>query len=137
MDIVIINLSKTRVALTSIAKDNGLTSLTALLSQIGLPKGTMCDSKRRFEANYKDEVNFIPEKYTDYGAIYEDTWIILINSVPSLKASDFEIERIKKVVSKSSAYADLELRVSNLENTVLKLMNIVEEMRRNNECKRI
>jgi hypothetical protein len=137
MDIVIINLSKLRVALTSTAKDSKLTSLTALLSQIGLAKGTIYDSKRRFEVNYKDKVNFVPEKCTDYGAIYEDTWKTLLDRVPSLKTSDFEIERIEKMVSKSSGYADLGLRVSNLENTVLNLMNVIEEMRRNNERKRI
>ena len=66
MDIVIVNTSKLRVAITNIAKKQGLKSRTALFRANGLSSGIISDAEDRFE-QYSDKVHFETENFTNYG----------------------------------------------------------------------
>ena len=132
MNIMILNTSRLRVAVNEVAKRKNEKSMTALFRNNGMNSSVLAKAEKRF-STYADKVNFEIEKYTSYGAMYEDMWQQIVSAF-ELKKEDFELERVAVAVNVKSN-KELELRVSDLEEKVIHLMKIIEEMRKENkEC---
>lgn len=133
MDIVIINTSRLRVAVNKIVKAKNESSMSSLLTKNGISSSLFSRSERRFET-YRHKVHFETDEFVMYGAIYEDAWQQLIESL-KLEATDFEIERMKPITNipsglKSCVDVEVENRISKLEEAVIKLMKQVNELQR-------
>ena len=133
MDIVIINSSRLRVAVNKIVKTKNESSMSGLLTKNGISSSLFSKSERRFET-YRHKVHFEVDEFTMYGAIYEDVWQQLFESL-ELNSADFEIERMKPITNipsalKSCVDTEIENRISKLEETVIKLMKQVDELQR-------
>lgn len=85
--------------------------------------------KKRFNS-YSDKVQFEVDEYTTYGAFYEDIWKQIIALSSHIRKENFELERFEKVSESTSKYRELDSRITKLEDTVLNLMKLVEELRR-------
>lgn len=129
MDIVIVNTSKLRVALSKLAKEQNTTSVTAMLNANNMNSSLIAKAENRFNS-YSDKVQFEIDEYTTYGAFYEDIWKQIIALSSHIRKEDFELERFEKVSESTSKYRELDSRIAKLEDTVLNLMNLVEELRR-------
>lgn len=127
---VILNTSRLRVAVNEVAKRKNEKSMTSLFRNNGMSSSVLAKAEKRF-STYADKVNFEIEKYTSYGAMYEDMWQQIVSAF-ELKKEDFELERIAVAVNVKSN-KELELRVSDLEEKVIHLMKVVEEMRMKGE----
>jgi hypothetical protein len=128
MDIVIVNTSKLRVALSKLAKEQ-TTSVTAMLNANNMNSSLIAKAENRFNS-YSDKVRFEIDEYTTYGAFYEDIWKQIIALSSHIRKEDFELERFEKVSESTSKYRELDSRIAKLEDTVLNLMKLVEELRR-------
>ena len=129
---MILNTSRLRVAVNEVAKRKNEKSMTSLFRNNGMNSSMLAKAEKRF-STYADKVNFEIEKYTSYGAMYEDMWQQIVSAF-ELKKEDFELERVAVAVNVKSN-KELELRVSDLEEKVIHLMKIIEEMRKENkEC---
>lgn len=129
MDIVIVNTSKLRVALSKLAKEQNTTSVTAMLNANNMNSSLIAKAENRFNS-YSDKVQFEVDEYTTYGAFYEDIWKQIIALSSHIRKEDFELERFEKVSESTSKYRELDSRITKLEDTVLNLMKLVEELRR-------
>lgn len=129
MDIVIINTSKLRVALSKLAKEQNATSITAMLNANNMNSSLIAKTENRFNS-YSNKVQFEVDEYTTYGAFYEDIWEQIVGLSSHIRKEDFELERFKKVSESTSKYRELENRIAKLEDTVLNLMKLAEELRR-------
>lgn len=129
MDIVIVNTSKLRVALSKLAKEQNTTSVTAMLNANNMNSSLIAKAENRFNS-YSDKVQFKVDEYTTYGAFYEDIWKQIIALSSHIRKEDFELERFEKVSESTSKYRELDSRIAKLEDTVLNLMKLVEELRR-------
>jgi hypothetical protein len=129
MDIVIVNTSKLRVALSKLAKEQNTTSVTAMLNANNMNSSLIAKAENRFNS-YSDKVRFEIDEYTTYGAFYEDIWKQIIALSSHIRKEDFELERFEKVSESTSKYRELDSRIAKLEDTVLNLMKLVEELRR-------
>ena len=129
MDIVIVNTSKLRVALSKLAKEQNTTSVTAMLNANNMNSSLIAKAENRFNS-YSDKIRFEIDEYTTYGAFYEDIWKQIIALSPHIRKEDFELERFEKVSKSTSEYRKLDSRIAKLEDTVLNLMKLVEELRR-------
>jgi hypothetical protein len=129
MDIVIVNISKLRVALSKLAKEQNTTSVTAMLNANNMNSSLIAKAENRFNS-YSDKVRFEIDEYTTYGAFYEDIWKQIIALSSHIRKEDFELERFEKVSESTSKYRELDSRITKLEDTVLNLMKLVEELRR-------
>lgn len=129
MDIVIVNTSKLRVALSKLAKEQNTTSVTAMLNANNMNSSLIAKAENRF-GSYSDKVQFEIDEYTTYGAFYEDIWKQIIALSSHIRKEDFELERFEKVSESTSKYRELDSRIAKLEDTVLNLMKLVEELRR-------
>lgn len=129
MDIVIVNTSKLRVALSKLAKEQNTTSVTAMLNANNMNSSLIAKAENRFNS-YSDKVQFEVDEYTTYGAFYEDIWKQIIALSSHIRKEDFELERFEKVSESTSKYRKLDSRITKLEDTVLNLMKLVEELRR-------
>lgn len=129
MDIVIVNTSKLRVALSKLAKEQNATSTTAMLNANNMNSSLIAKAENRFDS-YSNKVQFEVDEYTTYGAFYEDVWEQIVGLSLHIRKEDFELERFKKVSESTSKYRELENRIAKLEGTVLNLMKLVEELRR-------
>lgn len=129
MDIVIVNTSKLRVALSKLAKEQNTTSVTAMLNANNMNSSLIAKAENRF-GSYFDKVQFEIDEYTTYGAFYEDIWKQIIALSSHIRKEDFELERFEKVSESTSKYRELDSRIAKLEDTVLNLMKLVEELRR-------
>lgn len=129
MDIVIVNTSKLRVALSKLAKEQNTTSVTAMLNANNMNSSLIAKAENRFNS-YSDKVRFEIDEYTTYGAFYEDIWKQIIALSSHIRKEDFELERFEKVSESTSKYRKLDSRIAKLEDTVLNLMKLVEELRR-------
>lgn len=129
MDIVIVNTSKLRVALSKLAKEQNTTSVTAMLNANNINSSLIAKAENRFNS-YSDKVQFEVDEYTTYGAFYEDIWKQIIALSSHIRKEDFELERFEKVSESTSKYRELDSRITKLEDTVLNLMKLVEELRR-------
>lgn len=129
MDIVIVNTSKLRVALSKLAKEQNTTSVTAMLNANNMNSSLIAKAENRFNS-YSDKVQFEVDEYTTYGAFYEDIWKQIIALSSHIRKEDFELERFEKVSESISKYRELDSRITKLEDTVLNLMKLVEELRR-------
>lgn len=129
MDIVIVNTSKLRVALSKLAKEQNTTSVTAMLNANNMNSSLIAKAENRFNS-YSDKVRFEIDEYTTYGAFYEDIWKQIIALSSHIRKEDFELERFEKVSESTSKYRELDSRIVKLEDTVLNLMKLVEELRR-------
>nr|DAM13229.1 MAG TPA: hypothetical protein [Bacteriophage sp.] len=129
MDIVIVNTSKLRVALSKLAKEQNTTSVTAMLNANNMNSSLIAKAENRFNS-YSDKVRFEIDEYTTYGAFYEDIWKQIIALSSHIRKEDFELERFEKVSESTSKYRELDSRITKLEDTVLNLMKLVEELRR-------
>ena len=67
MDIVIVNTSKLRVALSKLAKEQNTTSVTAMLNANNMNSSLIAKAENRFNS-YSDKVQFEIDEYTTYGA---------------------------------------------------------------------
>ena len=129
MDIVIVNTSKLRVALSKLAKEQNTTSVTAMLNANNMNSSLIAKAENRFNS-YSDKIRFEIDEYTTYGAFYEDIWKQIIALSSHIRKEDFELERFEKVSKSTSEYRKLDSRIAKLEDTVLNLMKSVEELRR-------
>lgn len=129
MDIVIVNTSKLRVALSKLAKEQNTTSVTAMLNANNMNSSLIAKAENRFNS-YSDKIRFEIDEYTTYGAFYEDIWKQIIALSSHIRKEDFELERFEKVSKSTSEYRKLDSRIAKLEDTVLNLMKLVEELRR-------
>nr|DAM18557.1 MAG TPA: hypothetical protein [Bacteriophage sp.] len=129
MDIVIVNTSKLRVALSKLAKEQNTTSVTAMLNANNMNSSLIAKAENRFNS-YSDKIRFEIDEYTTYGAFYEDIWKQIIALSSHIRKEDFELERFEKVSKSTSEYRKLDSRITKLEDTVLNLMKLVEELRR-------
>lgn len=129
MDIVIVNTSKLRVTLSKLAKEQNTTSVTAMLNANNMNSSLIAKAENRFNS-YSDKVRFEIDEYTTYGAFYEDIWKQIIALSSHIRKEDFELERFEKVSESTSKYRELDSRITKLEDTVLNLMKLVEELRR-------
>lgn len=129
MDIVIVNTSKLRVALSKLAKEQNTTSVTAMLNANNMNSSLIAKAEKRFNS-YSDKVQFEVDEYTTYGAFYEDIWKQIIALSSHIRKENFELERFEKVSESTSKYRELDSRITKLEDTVLNLMKLVEELRR-------
>ena len=129
MDIVIVNTSKLRVALSKLAKEQNTTSVTAMLNANNMNSSLIAKAENRFNS-YSDKIRFEIDEYTTYGAFYEDIWKQIIALSLHIRKEDFELERFEKVSKSTSEYRKLDSRIAKLEDTVLNLMKLVEELRR-------
>lgn len=129
MDIVIVNTSKLRVALSKLAKEQNTTSVTAMLNANNMNSSLIAKAENRFNS-YSDKVQFEVDEYTTYGAFYEDIWKQIIALSSHIRKENFELERFEKVSESTSKYRELDSRITKLEDTVLNLMKLVEELRR-------
>lgn len=129
MDIVIVNTSKLRVALSKLAKEQNTTGVTAMLNANNMNSSLIAKAENRFNS-YSDKVRFEIDEYTTYGAFYEDIWKQIIALSSHIRKEDFELERFEKVSESTSKYRELDSRIAKLEDTVLNLMKLVEELRR-------
>lgn len=129
MDIVIVNTSKLRVALSKLAKEQNTTSVTAMLNANNMDSSLIAKAENRFNS-YSDKIRFEIDEYTTYGAFYEDIWKQIIALSSHIRKEDFELERFEKVSKSTSEYRKLDSRIAKLEDTVLNLMKLVEELRR-------
>lgn len=129
MDIVIVNTSKLRVALSKLAKEQNTTSVTAMLNANNMNSSLIAKAENRFNS-YSDKVQFEVDEYTTYGAFYEDIWKQITALSSHIRKEDFELERFEKVSESTSKYRELDSRIAKLEDTVLNLMKLVEELRR-------
>lgn len=129
MDIVIVNTSKLRVALSKLAKEQNATSVTAMLNANNMSSSLIAKAENRFNS-YSDKVQFEVDEYTTYGAFYEDIWKQIIALSSHIRKENFELERFEKVSESTSKYRKLDSRITKLEDTVLNLMKLVEELRR-------
>lgn len=129
MDIVIVNTSKLRVALSKLAKEQNTTSVTAMLNANNMNSSLIAKAENRFNS-YSDKIRFEIDEYTTYGAFYEDIWKQIIALSSHIRKEDFELERFEKVSESTSKYRKLDSRIAKLEDTVLNLMKLVEELRR-------
>lgn len=129
MDIVIVNTSKLRVALSKLAKEQNTTSVTAMFNANNMNSSLIAKAENRFNS-YSDKVQFEVDEYTTYGAFYEDIWKQIIALSSHIRKEDFELERFEKVSESTPKYRELDSRIAKLEDTVLNLMKLVEELRR-------
>lgn len=129
MDIVIVNTSKLRVALSKLAKEQNTTSVTAMLNANNMNSSLIAKAENRFNS-YSDKIRFEIDEYTTYGAFYEDIWKQIIALSSHIRKEDFELERFEKVSESTSKYRKLDSRIAKLEDTVLNLMKLVKELRR-------
>lgn len=129
MDIVIVNTSKLRVALSKLAKEQNTTSVTAMLNANNMNSSLIAKAENRFNS-YSDKIRFEIDEYTTYGAFYEDIWKQIIALSSHIRKKDFELERFEKVSESTSKYRKLDSRIAKLEDTVLNLMKLVKELRR-------
>ena len=129
MDIVIVNTSKLRVALSKLAKEQNTTSVTAMLNANNMNSSLIAKAEKRFNS-YSDKVQFEVDEYTTYGAFYEDIWKQIIALSSHIRKENFELERFEKVSESTPKYRELDSRITKLEDTVLNLMKLVEELRR-------
>lgn len=129
MDIVIVNTSKLRVALSKLAKEQNTTSVTAMLNANNMNSSLIAKAEKRFNS-YSDKVQFEVDEYTTYGAFYEDIRKQIIALSSHIRKENFELERFEKVSESTSKYRELDSRITKLEDTVLNLMKLVEELRR-------
>lgn len=134
MDIVIVNTSKLRVALSKLAKEQNTTSVTAMLNANNMNSSLIAKAENRFNS-YSDKVRFEIDEYTTYGAFYEDIWKQIIALSSHIRKEDFELERFEKVSESTSKYRELDSRIAKLEDTVLNLMKLVEELRRKQKAR--
>lgn len=128
MDIVIVNTSKLRVALSKLAKEQNTTSVTAMLNANNMNSSLIAKAENRFNS-YSDKVQFEVDEYTTYGAFYEDIWEQIVGLSSHIRKEDFELERFKKVSESTSKYKELENRIAKLEDAVLNLMKLAEGLR--------
>lgn len=129
MDIVIVNTSKLRVAIANVAKKQGLKSRTALFKANGLNSGIISDAEDRF-GQYSDKIHFKVEDYTNYGVFYDDMWQQIVSLSPSIKETDFVLEKLEKPLQGATKYKELDSRITKLEDTVLRMMELVEKLRK-------
>ena len=128
MDMVIINASKLRVALKMVADKKGYNSQTALLRNNGLSSSIIAEIENRM-SQYVDKIHFSMDNYVKYGAVYDDMWNQIVK-ITGINKDDFELERIQIASHASGGVKELEARISKLEETVLNLMKLVEEIRK-------
>lgn len=95
MDIVIVNTSKLRVALSKLAKEQNTTSVTAMLNANNMNSSLIAKAENRFNS-YSDKVQFEVDEYTTYGAFYEDIWKQIIALSSHIRKENFELERFEK-----------------------------------------
>jgi hypothetical protein len=127
MDIVIINTSKLRVALSNRAKSKGYKSVTAYLAANGINSSVINKTEGRF-SRYADRVSFSIDVYTTYGAVYEDVWKQLSECAGANK-DVFEIERLKGDKG-TGHYGKLEPRIAELEDRIKNLEKMVDDLRK-------
>ena len=133
MDIAILNTSRLRVAIDKYVKKNNERSMTNCFERNNLSSSVLAKSENRFVSTYKNKVSFEVDEYTSYGAMYADVWE-QIKKVFSFKSEDFELERISVISTyRHDGNAELEERISNLEEKYIDLAKIVEELRRKGE----
>ena len=61
---------------------------------------------------------------------YDDIFQQIASLSPSIKENDFVLERIEKPLQGATKYKELDSRITKLEDTVLKLMELVEKLRK-------
>ena len=110
-------------------KEQNTTSVTAMHNANNMNSSLIAKAENRFNS-YSDKVQFEIDEYTTYGAFYEDIWKQIIALSSHIRKEDFELERFEKVSESTSKYRELDSRIAKLEDTVLNLMNLVEELRR-------
>ena len=133
MNIVIANTSRLRVAVNKIAKNKNESSMTSLLTKNGISCSLFSKAERRFE-QYRSMVKFDIDDFTMYGAIYEDTWQQLIDSL-EINEKDFEMETIPAITNVPSALkavvnTELENRIFTLEKKVSELEKKISDYKR-------
>lgn len=127
MDIVIINTSKLRVALSNRAKSKGYKSVTAYLAANGINSSVINKAEGRF-SRYADRISFSIDVYTTYGAVYEDVWKQLLECTGADK-DVFEIERLRGDKG-AGRYGKLEPRIAKLEDRIKNLEKMVDDLRK-------
>lgn len=130
MDVVILNTSRLRVAISNYVKKNNEVSMAECLKRNNVNTSVLSKSETRFISAYKNKVSFKVDEYTLYGAVYSDVWE-RIKKIFGLKPEDFELERISVVSTyRCGDKSKLEARISDLEEKYIVLAKIVEELRK-------
>jgi hypothetical protein len=129
MKVIIANTSKLKVALQRAAKKQGYTSRTSILAANNMNSSIINDGEVRFQNCFK-KVGFNIDEYTTYGAFYEDAWKQIVSLLPDIKESDFVLEKVEKPLQNATKYKELDSRIAKLEDTVLRLMKLVEKLRK-------
>lgn len=129
MEVVILNLSRVRVAMDKYAKKHGASSMSEIMKSEKFDTSALSKATKRFDKEFANNVSFTVDEYINYGAMYNDVWKQL-SSMFELNDDDFVIERKIVHTSTRTTLSNLGLRIAELEERYLKLANEVEQLRK-------
>ena len=124
MKILIVNMSKLRVAIRRKAAQLNLTMTEYFNGNCNVDMNILAKSERRFDEKYADKVTVDLEDYTQYGAIFEDTFNE-INRGLGIDTDIFVVEEIESAGEGKMNNRDLLKRIERLESDYHTLLSVL------------